>query len=270
MNPPQRRVVDLPLDLIDDSERLRPVDEAYALLIAESIEQRGLDTPVHVSAPDTRGKHRLIAGAHRKRAMELLGRRTIPALVVDADALQARLIEVDENLMRRELNPLERGGFLAERRRLHQELHGEGRGGDRKSVRYQSDILSSWSPRFTEDAARRTGLSPREVQRSIARYSGLPEDVRATVARMWIAGSTVALDALRRLPADTQRVVVAEVQARGSTDLTDAIARATGRERAAPPSDFDRFLALWRRMDRRTQARVRRHVNQTAETGDES
>jgi ParB family chromosome partitioning protein len=261
------RVIELPLDLIDDTDRLRPVDPAYALLLAESIEQQGLRTPVHVTEADPDGRHRLIAGAHRLEAIRLLARKTIPALIVGVDELQARLLEIDENLIRRELTALERATFLAERKAVHEALTGRHHGGDRKSQQFQAqnqkDKLSGISRRFTEEIAERCGLSPRDITRAIARYAGLADDVRARLHGTWIADNGVALDALRRLRAEQQRAVLAALATDKGVgrDLRGAIARVTGRELPSPPDEFDRFVNLWRRMDGGTRERVRKFVN---------
>lgn len=120
MNTP---VLSIPLDLIDVGERLRAVDRDYVSLIAESLAERGLDTPIIVTAAGADGRHALIAGGHRVAAASLAGWTEIPAKVVEADELQARLIEIDENLIRRELSALDRAVFLAERKRIYEAMH---------------------------------------------------------------------------------------------------------------------------------------------------
>lgn len=90
MNTSPRQVHRIGLDLIDVGERLRPVDPDYVALLAASLAERGLDTPIVVSAGGPDGNHQLIAGAHRLAAARSLGWAEIEALVSDADELQAQ------------------------------------------------------------------------------------------------------------------------------------------------------------------------------------
>ena len=43
-----RRTVELPLDMIDVPERLRPIDDPHVEQLAESIERRGLDAVISI------------------------------------------------------------------------------------------------------------------------------------------------------------------------------------------------------------------------------
>lgn len=86
----------------------RRLDENTVNALAESIELLGLLSPIIVS---NHLPPRLLAGHHRLAAYKLLAKRDksfqrIPSIVAD-DA--HNLIEIEENLTRNELNPLERG-----------------------------------------------------------------------------------------------------------------------------------------------------------------
>jgi len=61
----------------------------------------------------------LVAGAHRIAAGRLIGLVDIAANVVDLDDIDARLAEIDENLIHSDLSVLERGEHLVERKRLY-------------------------------------------------------------------------------------------------------------------------------------------------------
>jgi ParB family chromosome partitioning protein len=104
----------------DRMRRLRPekVDE-----LAESIRACGLLQPV-VLRPCGGRRYDLIAGAHRRQAVEGLGHKSISATILDGlDADGALLVQIDENLIRADLSPAERALHLAERKRLHEKLH---------------------------------------------------------------------------------------------------------------------------------------------------
>ena len=69
-----------------------------------------------------------------EEAARELAYEQIEAIVIDTGEHEHRLIEIDENLMRAELTHLDRGRFLAERKRIYFELHPTRRhGGDRRS-----------------------------------------------------------------------------------------------------------------------------------------
>lgn len=81
-------------------------DPARLSELAQSISTRGVIQPIAVRARD--GGYELIVGERRLRAMELLGRTMIPAIVYDIlsneEAMELTLIE---NIQRENLNPIE-------------------------------------------------------------------------------------------------------------------------------------------------------------------
>ncbi|MEH3093346.1 MAG: ParB N-terminal domain-containing protein [Agrobacterium cavarae] len=110
-------------------ERARPVDEEHALAIAASMAERGLINPITVRATPATNKgktpYTLVAGGHRHRGAELNQWSEIDALVVEADAAEAQLIELSENLFRNELSALDRGLFVVKFREIFEEKHGK-------------------------------------------------------------------------------------------------------------------------------------------------
>lgn len=123
-----------------------------------------------------------------------------------ADDLQAQLLEIDENICRRELSPLDKATFLARRKEVYEELHPETKhGGDRKSD--QVDSLVHLIPSFTEATAQKLGLDARSIRRSVARYTSIVPDVREIIANTWLASSGAQLDALARETPDVQRQI---------------------------------------------------------------
>ena len=148
----------LPPASIDIVDRLRPVDYDFVAVIAASMEQRGQDQPIIVRLVE--GRHRLVAGAHRHAAALALEWQTIRCELQDLDDDQARLCEIDENLARRELAPLDRSIFLTQRKQTWDRLHPDaGDGGDRRSEVFRSHRVRS--DRFSRQAADKTGLSER-------------------------------------------------------------------------------------------------------------
>ena len=185
----QRSTWPIGLDQIAIGPRLREVDEAVVERLAESMDRIGLQNPIQVRHnfgidPGTGeydrsldgGGFALVAGAHRVEAARRLGWGRIEAFVLDDPSPdELALVEVDENLVRAELTPLDRGRFVAKREELHLKLHPEARhGGDRKGLEYRENIkfrsleLDPAPTRgFLEDTAETTGLAKSTVSRAV-------------------------------------------------------------------------------------------------------
>lgn len=81
-------------------------DEAALVELAASIKQLGIVQPLTVrDAKD--GKYELISGERRLRAAKLIGLRTVPAFVREADSETVLEMALVENVQREDLNPLE-------------------------------------------------------------------------------------------------------------------------------------------------------------------
>jgi ParB family transcriptional regulator, chromosome partitioning protein len=252
MNMPPRQVHRLGLDLIDVGNRLRPVDPDYVALIAESMAERGQDTPIVVTAaggPD--GNHQLIAGAHRLAAARALGWAEIDVLYSDAEELQAQLQEIDENLIRRELSALDRAVFLARRKEIYEALNPETKhGGKREKGKSQS--FATWSGRFTKATADKLGLSERSIQLAVRRAS-LPAEIREAIATHPISDSGSELDKLIAAPLDRQRAVVAALTRaeKPARNVSAALAEVAGPSTTSRAAETQRQLAAllgaWRK-----------------------
>lgn len=92
---------------VDATQPRRYFDEAELERLAASIRTNGVIEPIIVRKSDT-GRYLLVAGERRLKASRIAGRKTIPA-VVNFTASQAdiRRFQLVENLMRRDLNPVE-------------------------------------------------------------------------------------------------------------------------------------------------------------------
>lgn len=110
-------------------DRARPVDEDHALAIAASMAERGLINPITVRSTPNAKKgetpYTLVAGGHRLRAAELNQWGEIDAIIVSADAAEAQLMEISENLFRNELSALDRAIFVQKFREIYEEKHGK-------------------------------------------------------------------------------------------------------------------------------------------------
>lgn len=234
---------------IFDRNRLRPIDPAWAEALAQQIaETGGLRTPVEVRALKPNG-FALIAGGHRLAAAKLLGWDEVPAQIYEATADEARLREVDENLIRHELNPLDRGAFLLERKALYLKLHPETAqhvaGGKARHGVSSSDIVS-----FAANTAEKLGWNAKTIERAVSIAANLSAESKARLAGTGLARNQAELLALAKLgPSEQARALdVFFDAAAGLPNLRAAIAKLADR----PVKETDhaaRLTTTWMHAD---------------------
>jgi ParB family chromosome partitioning protein len=94
------------------------MDDAYLAELEQSIRQFGVIEPL-VARPLADGRYEILAGHMRWRAAQRAGLRQAPVVVREADDRTAAAIALVENLLRRDLNPIEEGRAL---QRLREEF----------------------------------------------------------------------------------------------------------------------------------------------------
>lgn len=94
------------------------IDETYLAELAHSIRQLGVIEPL-VARPLMDGSYEILAGHMRWRAAQQAGLKQVPVVVREADDQTAAVIALVENLLRRDLNPIEEARAL---RRLREEF----------------------------------------------------------------------------------------------------------------------------------------------------
>ena len=105
----QEKVIDIPLTELHPFKNhpFKVTDDESMLETAESITKHGVLVPV-IARPREEGGYELISGHRRKRASELAGKETLPAIVRDLDDDAATIIMVDSNIQRENILPSER------------------------------------------------------------------------------------------------------------------------------------------------------------------
>ena len=95
-------------DLVDfEAQPFKVVDDEAMQELADSVRTVGVLVPIIVRQMKD-GKYEIISGHRRKRACEIVGKNTIPAVVAELDDDQAAILLVDSNLQREKLLPSER------------------------------------------------------------------------------------------------------------------------------------------------------------------
>jgi ParB family transcriptional regulator, chromosome partitioning protein len=243
---------------IDASDRLRPVNPDWAAAIAESFAARGQDEPIEVRPFGE--KFKLTFGAHRLAAAAIVGWGEIDAIVRPRTERQARMAEIDENLIRHELTALDRAIFLAERKRLWEEEHPETKhGGDRKSR--GGDQVANMATRFSAEVADKLGLGERTVQRACRLAELIDADTLEFLRRSPVVDNQAALFALLRFEPE-QRRRAAKLLADGeAASLGEVRARLGLREEIEPDEALFRSLvSAWSRANAKVRRRFRAHI----------
>lgn len=201
---------DIPLKDIDVSNRLRVVNEDWAIGIAESFDKIGQKEPIEIVAQATGKKYRLVAGGHRYAAAEKCGWKAIRAeikqTVTDNYDLEIRLHEIDENLVRNELNALDRAVFLGERQRIYEKMYPESRHGAHGgagSKTNENDIVS-----FSKNTAEKIDVSERTIQRAVTIFKNLSPQIRAQISGTPLANKQGELYKLTRINPEQHKQIV--------------------------------------------------------------
>eukprot|EP01037_Dinobryon_pediforme_P007633 gene7633-7697_t len=213
---------------IDTRGRLRPADPAYVEALAASIEERGLDQMIKLR-PIEGGNYALVYGMHRLEAMKLLGwaeiekdrHFTVESLTNEA----ARLAEIDENLMRRELTALDRAIFLLERKRVYENMHPEtahGKAPKGKAKKELQSLQLFLPPRFTVDAANKVGLSSRSIHLAVEIANRLDPAALDALRKTPLVDNQAALQKFAEETPENQRAIAAKMAGENISSLQDA------------------------------------------------
>jgi len=194
-------------EIVDVPRRLRSLRQDKVDQLAESMAALGLQQPITVWSEA--GDHlELVAGAHRLAAAIKLGWESIDCIWANGmPEIDRQLWEIDENLMRAELNPTELGEHITRRA----ELWGK-RETQVSEVRPPEKSVGNKSPPtqkkgFAADTAKATGMSKRTINEHLARTKAIPADVRDMIKGTRL-DTRVYLDSLKGMEPDDQRAKV--------------------------------------------------------------
>ncbi|MCX5512243.1 chromosome partitioning protein ParB [Kaistia algarum] len=260
--------IHVPLNLIDiPADRLRALDAEWVEALAMMMRQEGQLQPITLRPSGDR--YSLVFGEHRFAAVARNGWADIEASVREMTDDEARLAEIDENLIRRELGPLDRALFLAERKRVWERLHPQTRdGGDRKSSEFKAkNQIAKLAMRFSEEVAEKVGLSERSVQRACDIASGLRPDAVTDIRRTYLANHQRDLEAFSKLSPDSQRIALEKLTS-GEAETIKAAFAEPGERIGPPPVTSEKMLGLWSRMAAKEKRRFLETIGVDADAHD--
>ncbi len=212
------------VDQVSIGPNRRAVKEDKVAELMESIKTNGLLNPITIDQ-----NFKLIAGLHRLTACKLLGLPTIECTIITcADANQARLAEIDENLIRSELNALERAELWLERDRILDDLglrakSGTPRSSKRNDSKKKGEIISPL-PKTTLELAKETGYTDRTFQHGKQIARDIAPEVKDLIRPTELANSPTALlkvaraAAAERQQAEQAEQAAAQAEARQQID----------------------------------------------------
>ncbi|AFY41390.1 ParB N-terminal domain-containing protein [Nostoc sp. PCC 7107] len=246
----------------------RPVNANKVNELKDSIKANGLLNPITVDQNLT-----LIAGLHRLTACKLLGLEAIECNVVTyQDSDQARLAEIDENLIRNELEPLERSELWLERDQILERMGLRAKPGDNQHTFKAGEMISP-PPKRTIELAKEVGYSERTFQHGKQIAKSIHPDVKQIIKGTPLADSpTILLKIARagseeRALAETAQKALELAQQQGDKQTTaqqnQLIAEATRKQKELQILAFKSAMA--EREAKLALKKVQRQVEQVIE-----
>jgi len=169
----------------------REIDESNVANLMKSIREVGLINAITI----TQG-NKLIAGAHRLEACKRLGWLEIECNVAELDGLKAELAEIDENLIRHNLNHIDEGEQLLRKKEIYEMLYPETKatynGGGFKGNRFTKAIEAepnsvTTNKSFVDDSAEKMQMTPRAIRKKIQVARDLSPEVKTIVKQHGIS-----------------------------------------------------------------------------------
>jgi ParB family chromosome partitioning protein len=165
-----------------------PIDEAVVKDIMATIAAGAMSAlpPIHLWRREPGGNPILVAGRNRLDAHKRSGCEVISARIITGDAPEiiraVQLVEIDENLSRRELSPALRRSLSKQRKALYEEEHPETKRGSsggraRAGKDAKSQNATEQTPAFIDAHAKQTGRHRATIAREISEAAKIGDDV---------------------------------------------------------------------------------------------
>ncbi|SIR41426.1 chromosome partitioning protein, ParB family [Rhizobium sp. RU35A] len=253
----------LSLSQILIGSRQRPIDRDYAAVIGASMKEHGQLQPIVVRAtPAAQCPYTLVIGGHRCTGAEIHGIEMLDAIVVKANSADAQMLELAENLHRRDLSVLDRAYFVQAYRDLWESKYGKiNQGGD------QSAKLALCSTEgvtgFSEAVANKLGLSRRAAFRLNKISGSLHPDLRAVLQTSPAADNQSQLLALAKMEPQKQRQMAVALKAEPDVKKALAIVDPAPRLPKAQAEQallLSRLVTAWEDASEETRRQFLEHI----------
>lgn len=211
----------IPIDKIKIGVNRRPLNGEKVKDLKESIQANGLLNPITVDQ-----NYNLIAGLHRLTACQMLGLQEIECNIVNYEYTeQARLAEIDENLIRNELEPLERNELWLEREQILQHMGLRAKAGDNQYT-LKGGAMVAPPAKTTREMAKKAGFSERTLQQGLQIAKAIHPEVKQIIKETPLAKSTTTQLEIARTA--TQERLLAE-----EAEKAAQLAKAKGEQQEA-------------------------------------
>lgn len=241
---PQVQRIDID-KIIVPAQRMRAINQGGVDALAESISESGLINPITLDLDLV-----LVTGAHRLLAHQKLGLTTIAAFVLDIDGLGAQLVEIDENLIRTDLAPMERADALKARKLIYETLHPDTKHGGKavKAANARHGKASASSPEettqsFVDSTAAKTGLSPKTISADVRISKNVAdEEVRKLLAETGLDQNRAVLRELAT-GTKTPEQQIAEIEAEVAKRQAPKVTAKNGKNSKAKAPTVEELMA---------------------------
>jgi len=230
------RIVDIPLDSITIPRGRQTRDDKVEQL-KESISKEGLLQPIMVR------KHRdtnmLVFGRHRIAAAKALGWKTIPGIITDMNEIECQLAEIDENLIRANLNMAQESLAMAKRKELYLKLYPEtAKGvagglasGKKRAAKAEATDAKGTTPlngvvqpSFVVDTSEKTGKAQSTIFERVSTGESLSTKAADILDDHPVADSSKQLAVLAELPKQDQVAVAKQIASGEADSVKEALA----------------------------------------------
>ncbi|MFH7030006.1 MAG: ParB N-terminal domain-containing protein [Heteroscytonema crispum UTEX LB 1556] len=180
------------IDRVSIHSNRRPLNDQKVAELMQSIKANGLLNPITIDQ-----NLNLIAGLHRLTACKLLGLDEIQCQIVTyEDEDHARLAEIDENLIRNELEALERAELWLERDKILERIGLRAQSGEnqytKKGYKKGSELISP-PPKTTQELAQEAGYNKRTFQLGKQIAKNIDPEVKEVIKKTPVAKNHSAL-----------------------------------------------------------------------------
>jgi len=181
--------------------------------LAASIREIGLLHPITITSDNI-----LVAGAHRLEACKQLLWQDIPCAVLSCDNLRVELAEIDENLIRNDLDAISIGELALRRDDILDALGLRAKVGQGRPLKNGAE---SAPLKTTESVAKEIGVSTRVLQESKQLAKNLTPEAKQAVRE----NDLTKTDALKlsRLEPEKQNVLADKIASGEAKDFPDAV-----------------------------------------------
>lgn len=249
---------------IDDievkSSRLRRVSEEKVTAMMSVIEHFGFIGAIELRRD--RSQLVLVDGAHRLEAARRMGMEDIPAVLFEGTRLDERAREISANLVGG-MTPLQDAMFLAEWKRVYEEMHPETRRGVAGGLTRQGKGPTNLS--FAALVAEQRECDVRTVERRIAAVGSLTGSELVEIEQLCPGSAISAIESLGKIGDPVMRSEVVEKIRKGEAKKVSQAIRQVKADRGETPPGSNMkdaaFRALIDAWDRASAADRRRFID---------